>query len=96
MVNQQLICEDFFIDFFLERLIVVNEYYERNLECLINEKQFLTIEQIQQWTYQILYALIYLQEKQLHTRNLSLKNIRLTQSVKKRFSRNFIGRFASI
>jgi TBC domain-containing protein kinase-like protein len=63
-----------------ERLLVVSEYYERNFECLIKEKQILTIEQIQQWTYQILNALIYLQEKKLHARNLSLKNIRLTQS----------------
>ncbi len=71
-----------FFFLFLERLIVVSEYYERNFECLINEKQLLTIEQIQQWSYQILYALIYLQEKKLHARNLSLNNIRLTQSVK--------------
>ena len=77
----------------LERLLVVSEYYERNLECLINEKQVLTIEQIQQWTHQILHALIYLQERQLHTRNLSLKNIRLGQSVKT-FQTFFIGLFS--
>jgi hypothetical protein len=67
---------------FLERLLVVSEYYERNFECLLNEKQLLTIEQIQQWSHQILYGLIHLQEKQLYARNLSLKNIRLTQSVR--------------
>ena len=61
----------------------MSEYYERNLECLINEKQLLTIEQIQQWTCQILNGLIYLQEKRLYARNLSLKNIRLSQSVGK-------------
>lgn len=71
---------------FVERLLVVSEYYERSLECIINEKQVLTIEQIQRWCYQILHALIYLQEKQLHTRNLSLKNIRLTQEVNKIFN----------
>ena len=60
---------------------MVSEHYERSVECLINEKQVLTIEQIQQWSYQILHALIYLQEKQLHARNLSLKNLRLTQEV---------------
>ncbi|CAF3339251.1 unnamed protein product [Rotaria sp. Silwood1] len=63
-----------------ERLLVVSEYYERNFECLINEKQLLRVEQIQQWSRQILHALIYLQEKQLYARNLSLKNIRLAQS----------------
>jgi len=63
-----------------ERLLVVSEYYERNFECLIKEKSCLTIEQIQQWSYQILNALVYLQEKRIHTRNLSLKNICLAHS----------------
>lgn len=62
------------------------------MECLINEKQVLTIEQIQQWSYQILQALIYLQEKRLHARNLSLKNIRLAQGVR-RIPKIFIGLF---
>ena len=66
---------------FLERLLVVSEYYERNFESLLNEKKLLSVEQIQQWTQQILYGLIYLQEKRVHVRNLSLKNLRLTQSV---------------
>lgn len=74
---------------------MVSEYYERNLECLINEKQVLTIEQIQQWSYQILHALIYLQEKRLHARNLSLKNIRLAQGVRREPS-IFIERFRMI
>ena len=65
----------------LERLLVVSEYYERSFESLINEQQLLSVEQIQQWSHQILNALMYLQEKQLYARNLSLKNIRLTQSV---------------
>ncbi|CAF1149659.1 unnamed protein product [Adineta ricciae] len=63
-----------------ERLLVVSEYYERSFESLLNEKKLLSVEQIQQWTQQILYGLIYLQEKRVHVRNLSLKNIRLTQS----------------
>ncbi|CAF3940828.1 unnamed protein product, partial [Rotaria magnacalcarata] len=63
-----------------ERLLVISEHYERSFESLINENQLLSVEQIQQWSHQILYSLIYLQEKQLHARNLSLKNIRLTQS----------------
>ena len=68
---------------FVERLLVVSEYYERNFESLLNEKQLLSVEQIQKWSCQILYALMYLQEKQLHARNLSLKNIRLTNSVRR-------------
>ncbi|CAM2700891.1 unnamed protein product [Rotaria socialis] len=63
-----------------ERLLVISEHYERSFESLINENQLLSVEQMQQWSHQILYSLIYLQEKQLHARNLSLKNIRLTQS----------------
>ena len=65
------------------QLLVVDARFKTLLatECLINEKQTLTIEQIQQWSHQILYGLIYLQEKQIHARNLSLQNIRLTQSV---------------
>ncbi len=80
---------------FLERLLVVNEYYETNLESLVKDKILLSVEQIQQWSHQILNALIYLQEKQLYARNLSLKNIRLTQSVRK-FQLNIFLRIFSI
>jgi TBC domain-containing protein kinase-like protein len=64
-----------------ERLLVVSDHYEKNLESVISEKPLFSCEQIQQWAHQILHALIYLQEKQLHSRNLSLKNIRLTTAV---------------
>jgi len=80
---------------FLERLLVVNEYYESNLESLVNDNILLSVEQIQQWSHQILNALIYLQEKQLYARNLSLKNIRLTESVRK-FQMNLFLRTFSI
>ncbi len=80
---------------FLERLLVVNEYYEGNFECLVKDKILLSVEQIQQWSHQILNALIYLQEKQLYARNLSLKNIRLTESVRK-FQMNIFLRTFSI
>jgi serine/threonine protein kinase len=80
---------------FLERLLVVNEYYESNLESLVNDNIVLSVEQIQQWSHQILNGLIYLQEKQLYARNLSLKNIRLTESVRK-FQMNIFLRTFSI
>ncbi len=80
---------------FLERLLVVNEYYESNLESLVNDNIVSSVEQIQQWSHQILNALIYLQEKQLYARNLSLKNIRLTESVRK-FQMNIFLRTFSI
>ena len=72
----------------LERLLVISEHHEKSFESIINQKYLINCEQIQNWSHQILHALIYLQEKQLNSRNLSLSNIRLTDSVRFSSSNN--------
>ena len=73
-------------------MLIVTDYDENDLETFIHQNPSISCEQIQKWSHQILNALIYLQEKHLYPRNLSLKNIRLAQPVRTHSSLSFLNR----